>query len=186
MNNDSYPHPQASWSHLVKVGILILTIIITISVSTSATSWLIINMIKYCYLLQRLVSTWSPYHRFSPKRSQVTVLPKAPELSLCSVSLFYIVLERYWKSNEILENIPALISHKMCLTDGKLRCAIKIGSDSITELVPMHSRVRKMESQCDNCKYIWQIQIRLFITKHTLELAKNGKPEWLSPHPQLG
>ena len=54
---------------------------------------------------------------------------------------------------EILENIPALISHKMCLTDGKLRCAIKIGSDSITELVPMHSRVRKMESQCDKYKY---------------------------------
>ena len=89
---------------------------------------------------------------------------------------------KYWKI-EILENIPALISHKMCLTDGKLRCAIKIGSDSITELVPMHSRVRKMESQCDNYKYIWQIQIRLFFTKHALEFAKNGKPKWLSPLP---
>ena len=92
------------------------------------------------------------------------------------------------KNMEILENIPALISHKMCLTDGKLRCAIKIGSDSITELVPMHSRVRKMESQCDNYKYIWQIQIqiRLFITKHALEFAKNGKPEWLLQYHQLG
>ena len=87
------------------------------------------------------------------------------------------------KNIETLKNIPALISHKMCLTDGKLRCAIKIGSDSITELVPMHSRVRKMESQCDNCKYICQIQIRLFITKHALEFAKNGKPKWLSPLP---
>ena len=150
------------------------------------------------------------------EETPVKTIPVSISLNMCLTDLSYRKLrnlEKYWnirkyycvdlarcvwlmasweilKNIEILENIPALISHKMCLTDGKLRCAIKIGSDSITELVPMHSRVRKMESQCDNYKYIWQIQIqiRLFITKHALELAKNGI--WIAKmtlkHPHLG